>query len=111
MGTVAALHRYPVKSMLGEALTDVRITAAGLSGDRMFGVLDGAGAVGSAKHPRKWEPLLRCRKPAVRPRRGPGGAARRRRPGRRVGGAGRAAVRSAGPPGLRVGQPAGDRDP
>jgi uncharacterized protein YcbX len=61
MGTVAALHRYPVNSMLGEALTDVRITAAGLSGDRMFGVLDGAGAVGSAKHPRKWEPLLRCR--------------------------------------------------
>ncbi|MFI0899045.1 MOSC domain-containing protein [Streptomyces sp. NPDC020983] len=61
MGTVAALHRYPVKSMLGEALTSVRVTEEGLSGDRVFAVLDEGGAVGSAKHPRKWERLLRCR--------------------------------------------------
>ncbi|WP_330334328.1 MOSC domain-containing protein [Streptomyces sp. NBC_00536] len=61
MGTVAALHRYPVKSMLGEALTSVRVTAEGLAGDRAFAVLDGAGGVGSAKHPRKWGTLLRCR--------------------------------------------------
>lgn len=61
MGTVTALRRYPVKSMLGEALTTVWVTEEGLSGDRMFAVLDEAGAVGSAKHPRKWEPLLRCR--------------------------------------------------
>ncbi|MFJ2095215.1 MOSC domain-containing protein [Streptomyces sp. NPDC087901] len=61
MGTVTALRRYPVKSMLGEALTTVQVTEQGLSGDRMFAVLDEAGAVGSAKHPRKWEPLLRCR--------------------------------------------------
>ncbi|MFF4386191.1 MOSC domain-containing protein [Streptomyces sp. NPDC001552] len=61
MGTVTALRRYPVKSMLGEALTTVWVTQEGLSGDRVFAVLDEAGAVGSAKHPRKWEPLLRCR--------------------------------------------------
>ncbi|MBC9715802.1 MOSC domain-containing protein [Streptomyces sp. TRM66268-LWL] len=61
MGTVAALRRYPVKSMLGEALTTVQVTEQGLTGDRMLAVLDDAGAVGSAKHPRKWEPLLRCR--------------------------------------------------
>ncbi|MFD8986223.1 MOSC domain-containing protein [Streptomyces sp. NPDC059564] len=61
MGTVAALRRYPVKSMLGEALTAVKVTEEGLSGDRKFAVLDEAGAVGSAKHPRKWEPLLSCR--------------------------------------------------
>lgn len=61
MGTVTALRRYPVKSMLGEALTTVWVAEEGLSGDRVFAVLDEAGAVGSAKHPRKWEPLLRCR--------------------------------------------------
>ncbi|MEV7502393.1 MOSC domain-containing protein [Streptomyces sp. NPDC093018] len=61
MGTVTAVRRYPVKSMLGEALTAVRVGERGLSGDRRFAVLDAAGAVGSAKHPRKWEPLLRCR--------------------------------------------------
>ncbi|WP_416482649.1 MOSC domain-containing protein [Streptomyces sp. CL12] len=60
-GTVTAVRRYPVKSMLGEALTAVRVDERGLAGDRMFAVLDAAGAIGSAKHPRKWEPLLRCR--------------------------------------------------
>ncbi len=59
-GTVTALRRYPVKSMLGEALTDVRVGERGLAGDRMFAVLDAGGAIGSAKHPRKWAPLLRC---------------------------------------------------
>ncbi|MFF4582030.1 MOSC domain-containing protein [Streptomyces sp. NPDC001389] len=61
MGTLVALRRYPVKSMLGEALTSARITEEGLAGDRAFAVLDGAGAVGSAKHPRKWGALLDCR--------------------------------------------------
>ncbi|MPY30913.1 MOSC domain-containing protein [Streptomyces adustus] len=61
MGTVAALYRYPVKSMLGEAVSDVAVTEAGLSGDRIHAVLDESGAVGSAKHPRKWGELLRCR--------------------------------------------------
>ncbi|MDX3639228.1 MOSC domain-containing protein [Streptomyces sp. MB09-02B] len=60
MGTVTALRRYPVKSMLGEALTGVAVTGRGLHGDRVFAVLDGAGTVGSVKHPRKWGPLLRC---------------------------------------------------
>ncbi|MFD7032188.1 MOSC domain-containing protein [Streptomyces sp. NPDC059917] len=61
MGTVAALYRYPVKSMLGEELTRAEVTTRGLTGDRRFAVLDGSGAVGSAKHPRKWGELLRCR--------------------------------------------------
>ncbi|WP_225839644.1 MOSC domain-containing protein [Streptomyces sp. NK08204] len=61
MGTVTALHRYPVKSMLGETLTDAVVTERGLHGDRMAAVLDEAGTVGSAKHPRKWGPLLTCR--------------------------------------------------
>jgi len=61
MGTVTALYRYPVKSMSGEAVSAVAVTENGLSGDRVYAVLDGTGAVGSAKHPRKWGELLRCR--------------------------------------------------
>ncbi|MFK0113814.1 MOSC domain-containing protein [Streptomyces sp. NPDC091217] len=61
MGTVAALYRYPVKSMLGEAVIAVTVTERGFTGDRAYAVLDGTGAVGSAKHPRKWGELLRCR--------------------------------------------------
>ncbi|MEU6200695.1 MOSC N-terminal beta barrel domain-containing protein [Streptomyces sp. NPDC047061] len=61
MGTVAALYRYPVKSMLGEAVIAVAVTERGFAGDRGYAVLDGTGAVGSAKHPRKWGELLRCR--------------------------------------------------
>jgi uncharacterized protein len=61
MGTVAALYRYPVKSMLAEAVISVEVTERGLSGDRDYAVLDETGAVGSAKHPRKWGELLRCR--------------------------------------------------
>lgn len=61
MGTVTALYRYPVKSMLGEDVTSVTVTEQGVHGDRVYAVLDGSGAVGSAKHPRKWGDLLRCR--------------------------------------------------
>jgi uncharacterized protein YcbX len=61
METVRALHRYPVKSMLGETLTYTAVTERGLQGDRVAAVLDETGAVGSAKHPRKWGRLLTCR--------------------------------------------------
>ena len=61
MGTVTALYRYPVKSMLGEAVAAATVSERGLAGDRTYAVLDGTGAVGSAKHPRKWGDLLRCR--------------------------------------------------
>lgn len=60
MATVKALHRYPVKSMLGETLTETAVTERGLHGDRVAAVLDETGAVGSAKHPRKWGRLLTC---------------------------------------------------
>ncbi|MFJ8009485.1 MOSC domain-containing protein [Streptomyces fagopyri] len=61
MGTVAALCRYPVKSMLGETLLSAAVTHAGLTGDRTHAVLDDTGTIGSAKHPRKWGQLLDCR--------------------------------------------------
>lgn len=58
-GTVAALRRYPVKSMLGEDLGRVLLTASGLEGDRVAAVIDRqTGEVATAKHPRRWRGLL-----------------------------------------------------
>src|SRR5712664_3172754 len=55
VGSVAALWRYPVKSMMGEELNSSDITDRGLLGDRQFAVVDRAtGKVGGAKNPRKW---------------------------------------------------------
>ena len=55
MGSVAALWRYPVKSMMGEELNSCEVTDRGLLGDRQFAVVDRAtGKVGGAKNPRKW---------------------------------------------------------
>jgi len=56
VGSVAALWRYPVKSMMGEELNSSDITDRGLLGDRQFAVVNRAtGKVGGAKNPRKWE--------------------------------------------------------
>lgn len=61
-GSVAALWRYPVKSMQGEALTAATLDARGLLGDRAYAVLERAtGHIASAKHPRKWRRLFACR--------------------------------------------------
>ena len=55
VGAVAALWRYPVKSMMGEELNSSQVTGRGLVGDRQFAVVDRAtGKVGGAKNPRKW---------------------------------------------------------
>jgi uncharacterized protein YcbX len=55
VGWVAALWRYPVKSMMGEELNSSDITERGLLGDRQFAVVDRAtGKIGGAKNPRKW---------------------------------------------------------
>ena len=55
VGSVAALWRYPVKSMMGEELNACDVTDRGLLGDRQFAVVDRAtGKVGGAKNPRKW---------------------------------------------------------
>lgn len=59
VGRVAALHRYPVKSMLGEALDTLVLAAGGVEGDRVLALLDaGTGRVATAKHPRLWRRLL-----------------------------------------------------
>ena len=55
VGAVAALWRYPVKSMMGEELNSSQVTGRGLLGDRQFAVVDRVtGKVGGAKNPRKW---------------------------------------------------------
>lgn len=57
---VTAIHRYPVKSMLGESLGACRLGDAGIPGDRAYAVVDAeTGAVASAKVPRRWAELLR----------------------------------------------------
>jgi uncharacterized protein len=56
---VTALYRYPVKSMLGEALERCRIDERGVVGDRAYALLDvETGTVASAKVPRLWGRLL-----------------------------------------------------
>src|SRR2546421_2368936 len=58
-GSVVALWRYPVKSMLGEELNASAVTQRGLLGDRAYALVDRAGGkVASAKNPRKWPQLF-----------------------------------------------------
>jgi MOSC domain-containing protein len=59
LGTVAALRRYPVKSMLGEDVEAGDVTFTGLAGDRRLAVVSRAtGKIASAKFPRLWRDLL-----------------------------------------------------
>lgn len=59
LSTVQALWRYPVKSMLGEGLSCLRVDGNGVVGDRGHAVIDEqTGAVASAKQPRLWRALL-----------------------------------------------------
>lgn len=59
MGAVSMLMRYPVKSMLGEEVSQARVDARGLAGDRAFALLHTVtGKVVSAKNPRLWRDML-----------------------------------------------------
>src|SRR5687767_4332950 len=48
--TIAALWRYPVKSMLGERCEELLLDARGAAGDRLYAVVDGDGKLGSGKN-------------------------------------------------------------
>lgn len=62
IGSVVALWRYPVKSMMGEELNASHTDVRGLLGDRAYAVVDAAtGKVASAKNPRRWAQLFDCR--------------------------------------------------
>jgi hypothetical protein len=68
VGAVGGLWRFPVKSMLGEQLDEVDVEQGGIVGDRAFALVDvGTGKVASAKHPKVWPDLLRCRATYVAP--------------------------------------------
>jgi uncharacterized protein YcbX len=62
VGTVASLHRYPVKSMIGEELNSTRVGLKGFQGDRVFALADTeTGKIASAKNPSKWPTLFKFR--------------------------------------------------
>lgn len=61
LGTVTHLRRYPVKSMLGQDLSEAVVTPSGVDNDRAFALIDlETGRVASAKQPRLWRELLQC---------------------------------------------------
>jgi uncharacterized protein YcbX len=58
---VESLRRYPVKSMLGEAVESLYVDERGADGDRRLALVDTAtGHVASAKQARLWRGLLKC---------------------------------------------------
>jgi uncharacterized protein YcbX len=68
VGTVGALWRFPVKSMLGEELDAASVSEGGIVGDRAYALVDReTGKVASAKHPKLWPDLLACRARFVEP--------------------------------------------
>lgn len=59
VGSVGALYRYPVKSMMGEELNSSMFGPKGVIGDRLFALSDPAtGKIASAKNPSKWPNLF-----------------------------------------------------
>jgi uncharacterized protein YcbX len=68
IGVIAAIHRYPVKSMMGEELNASQVGPKGLLGDRVFSIADPAtGKVASAKNPSQWPGLFSYRAAFTRP--------------------------------------------
>src|SRR3954469_16006455 len=52
---VVSLHRYPVKSLLGEDLDAVELDERGVVGDRMWSVRTPDGKIGSGKTTRRFQ--------------------------------------------------------
>lgn len=66
--SVAALWRYPVKSMMGEELNSATLGDRGILGDRAFAFIDDqSGQVVSAKNPKKWPDFFSFRAAYVEP--------------------------------------------
>lgn len=61
IGTVASLHRFPVKSMQGDSPASVEVDENGIVGDRTWALRDTeTGKLISAKRPRLWRAMLDC---------------------------------------------------
>jgi uncharacterized protein YcbX len=68
IGTIQALWRFPVKSMLGEEVDAADLNEGGIVGDRAYAIRDReTGKVASAKHPKLWPDMLACRAAFVEP--------------------------------------------
>jgi uncharacterized protein len=52
---VRSLHRYPVKSLLGETLPALDVDRRGVSGDRLWSVRTTGGRIGSGKTTRRFD--------------------------------------------------------
>ena len=62
VGAIAALWRFPVKSMPGERLDTAEVTERGVVGDRSYALIEVAtGKVVSAKNPKLGPAMLSCR--------------------------------------------------
>jgi uncharacterized protein YcbX len=57
LGRLSSVHRYPVKSLTGEALERVSVQARGLAGDRLWSVRDRDGKLGSGKSTRRFRKM------------------------------------------------------
>jgi len=53
LGSVQQLWRYPVKSLLGERCATLDVGKKGVSGDRIYAILDASGKFGSGKNTRR----------------------------------------------------------
>ncbi len=68
VGNISELWRFPVKSMQGETLQQVEMTALGVVGDRGYALIESVtGKVVSAKSVRHFPDLLNCRAEFVEP--------------------------------------------
>jgi uncharacterized protein YcbX len=68
VGAIAALWRFPVKSMLGERLDAAEVAEGGVLGDRAYALIEvQTGKVVSAKNPKLGPALFRCRAAFVEP--------------------------------------------
>jgi uncharacterized protein YcbX len=62
VGAIAALWRFPVKSMAGERLETAEVTERGVVGDRAYALIEvETGKVVSGKNPRLGPAMLACR--------------------------------------------------
>jgi hypothetical protein len=57
VGSVAEVWRYPIKSMLGERISRADVGSRGLSGDRLWAVVDDDGKLGSGKSSKRFRRL------------------------------------------------------
>ncbi len=68
VGSIAALWRFPVKSMRGEQLQEAELTERGIFGDRAYALIDtDTGKVVSAKSVKLFPDLLSCTAAFVEP--------------------------------------------